>query len=189
MGMQLSFETVLHCVCEAEGVVVIVMGAAGAGKSTIGAALAAELGWSFIDADAFHTADNIAHMRGGTGLTDEDRGPWLTRVRDAIRDPSAQPVVVACSALKRSYREALTDGVHHARFVYLQAHEALLRERLMNRRGHFAGPALAATQLHDLEAPVDDALIVDASLPPDVLVGQIRRALQLGVDRLEGTKS
>jgi len=171
--------------CEAEGVVVIVMGAAGAGKSTVGAALAAALGWPFIDADAFHTADNIARMRAGTGLTDEDRGPWLTRVRDAIRDLSAQPVVVACSALKRSYREALTDGVRHARFVYLQADEALLRERLMNRRGHFAGAALAATQLHDLEAPGDDALIVDASLPPDVLVGQIRRALQLGAERPE----
>ncbi len=175
--------------CEAEGVVVIVMGAAGAGKSTVGAALAAALGWPFIDADAFHTADAIARMRGGTGLTDEDRGPWLTRVRDAIREPSTHPVVVACSALKRSYRDALTDGVPDTHFVYLQAHETLLKERLMSRQGHFAGPALAATQLRDLEPPTDDALIVDASLPPDVIVGQIGRALNLRAERPEGTKS
>jgi gluconokinase len=160
-------------------VVVIIMGAAGAGKSTVGAALAAALGWRFIDADAFHSAANIERMRRGVGLTDEERLPWLTRVRHAMLEATAdgEAAVVACSALKRRYRQILTAGVDHARFVHLQADEELLRERLLTRRGHFAGPALAATQLHDLEAPEDEALMVDAALPPHVLVNEIRRAL------------
>jgi gluconokinase len=162
-------------------VVVIIMGAAGAGKSTVGAALAVALGWSFIDADDFHTPANIERMRAGVGLSDEDRGPWLARVRQAILEHTArrQPVVVACSALKRRYREILTAGVDDPRLVYLQADEMLLKNRLRNRRGHFAGPALATTQLHDLEAPQDEALYVDASLAPLVLVTDIRRALNI----------
>ena len=161
--------------------VIIVIGAAGAGKSTIGAALAAALGWSFIDADDFHTPANIARMRAGVGLSDEDRAPWLVRVRQAILEHTGrhQPVVVACSALKRRYRDILTAGVDDARLVYLQADEVLLENRLRNRRGHFAGPALAATQLHDLEAPQAEALYVDASLAPHVLVAEIRRALSV----------
>jgi gluconokinase len=160
-------------------VIVIVMGAAGAGKSTIGAAFAASLGWVFIDADDFHTAANIERMRRGIGLTDEERLPWLTRVRHALLAAKAngQSAVVACSALKRRYRQLLTAGVEDARFVHLQADEELLKERLRARRGHFAGPGLAATQLHDLEPPEDEALIVDASLPPHVLVSEMRRAL------------
>ncbi|HUE84830.1 MAG TPA: gluconokinase, GntK/IdnK-type [Vicinamibacterales bacterium] len=161
--------------------VVIIIGAAGAGKSTIGAALAAALGWRFLDADDFHAADNIDRMRGGIGLTDEERGPWLARVRQAILDHVAkrQPVVVACSALKRRYRDVLTEGVDDARLVYLRADETLLRDRLEQRRGHFAGAGLATTQLRDLEVPHGEALTVDASRPPDVLVDEIRRALNL----------
>lgn len=155
------------------------MGAAGAGKSTVGAALAASLGWRFIDADDFHPAANIERMRRGVGLTDEERLPWLARVRHAILEKCAdgEAAVVACSALKHRYRQILTAGVDQARFVHLQADADLLTERLMTRHGHFAGPALAATQLHDLETPQDEALIVDASRPPHVLVSEIRRAL------------
>jgi gluconokinase len=162
-------------------VIVIIMGAAGAGKSTIGAALAAALDWPFLDADDFHTAENIARMRQGIGLSDEQRLPWLERVRQAMLDSVArgQPAVVACSALKRSYRQRLTEGIADTRFVHLQADEQLLRARLSTRRGHFAGPALASTQLHDLETPEFEALMVDASLPPQVLVEEIRRALNL----------
>jgi len=162
-------------------VLVIIMGAAVAGKSTIGAALAAALDWPFIDADDFHTGANIERMRQGIGLTDEERLPWLTRVRQAMLDAIAkgQPAVVACSALKRRYRQILTAGVTDARFVHLQADERLLRDRLRSRRGHFAGPALASTQLHDLEMPEFEAVIVDASMPLQVLVGEIRRALKL----------
>ena len=157
------------------------MGAAGAGKSTVGAALAAALGWPFIDADDFHTAVHIERMRDGVGLSDADRGPWLARVRQAMLDHTAKhhSAVVACSALKRRYREVLTAGVDDTRLVYLEADETLLRNRLGERRGHFAGPALAATQLHDLEAPQGEAVILDASSPPHVLVSEIRRALDL----------
>jgi gluconokinase len=162
-------------------VIVIIMGAAGAGKSTIGAALAGALGWPFIDADDFHTTVNIERMRRGVGLTDAEREPWLARVRQAMLDQIAQgqPVVVACSALKRRYRELLTEGVAGVRFVHLQADDALLRQRLATRRGHFAGPALTTTQLRDLETPGCEAVIADASLPPAVLVAEIRRALDL----------
>jgi gluconokinase len=162
-------------------VIVIIMGAAGAGKSTIGAALGADLGWPFIDADDFHTPANVEQMRQGIGLTDDDRGPWLARVRQAMLDRCAmgQPAVVACSALKRSYRQILTEGVTDPRFVHLRADEVLLRNRLSTRRGHFAGPALASTQLHDLETPETEAVIVDAALPPQELVREIRRALNV----------
>jgi gluconokinase len=162
-------------------VIVILMGAAGAGKSTIGAVLAASLGWPFLDADDFHTATNVEQMRRGIGLTDDQRGPWLARVRQAMLDQIAngQSAVVACSALKRRFRQLLTAGVADVRFVHLQADEALLRTRLSTRRGHFAGPALAASQLHDLETPELDAVIVDASLPPGILVSRIRRALDV----------
>jgi gluconokinase len=162
-------------------VIVIIMGAAGAGKSTVGAALAATLDWPFFDADDFHTAANIERMRQGIGLTDEERLPWLGRVRQAMLDSMArgQSAVVACSALKRRYRQILTAGVADPRLVHLQADEQLLRHRLSTRRGHFAGPALASTQLHDLETPAFEAVIVDASLPPQVLVGEIRRALNV----------
>ena len=116
--------------------IVIIMGAAGAGKSTIGAALAADLGWPFIDADDFHTPANIERMRQGIGLTDDDRGPWLVRVRQGMLQQleQGQPSVVACSALKRSYRQILSEGVTDARFVHLRADEALLRNRLSTRR-------------------------------------------------------
>jgi gluconokinase len=167
--------------CEAGGVIVIIMGAAGAGKSTIGAALADALDWPFFDADDFHTEVNIERMRQGIGLTDEERLPWLVRVRQAMLDSVArgQPAVVACSALKRRYRQILTAGIADARFVHLQADEQLLRDRLRTRRGHFAGPALASTQLHDLETPEFEAVMVDASMSPPVLIGEIRRALNL----------
>ena len=157
------------------------MGAAGAGKSTIGAALAAALGWPFIDADDFHTAVDIERMRRGIGLTDDERVPWLARVRQAMLDELAkgQSAVVACSALKRRYREVLTEGVAGARFVHLQADEALLKQRLATRRGHFAGPALATTQLRDLETPECEAVVMDASRAPQVIVAEIRRALDL----------
>ena len=161
----------------------IIMGVAGAGKSTIGAALASALKWTFIDADDYHAAEHIEQMRRGIALTDVERGPWLLRVREAIVDTTArgQPAVVACSALKRRYRDVITRGVQDTRFVYLRAGESLLRHRLATRSGHFAGPALASAQAEALEEPAgDEALILDASCPPQELVDAIRRALRLG---------
>jgi gluconokinase len=181
MSLQMSCANGAGTLCEAWAVVVIIMGAAGAGKSTVGRALAAALDWPFIDADDLHSAADIERMRQGIGLTDQERDPWLARVRQAMLDQIAKAhhAVVACSALKRRYRQILTEGVADARFVHLRADEELLRSRLNTRRGHFAGPALAATQLRDLETPLSEAVIVDAASPPQALVTEIRRALNL----------
>lgn len=156
--------------------IVVVMGLAGAGKSTVGAALARALGWPFIDADDLHPAANIEKMRRGIALTDADRAPWLDRLRARIDTLLAaeQPAVVACSALRRAYRAYLrADAV---RFVYLKADYELLRQRLDTRRHHFMNPALLASQAALLEEP-NDAIVVDAALPIDELVRRVRTAL------------
>src|SRR5690348_2500671 len=135
--------------------IIVVMGPAGAGKTTVGIALANSLGWRFRDADEFHSAENIQRMREGIGLTDAERAPWLAAIRRALEDALThdQRVVLACSALKEEYRRSLTptnDGAS-LRFVYLRADEKLLRERLASRHGHYAGPELLASQLQTLE--------------------------------------
>jgi len=159
--------------------VVIVMGPSGAGKSTIGRALAVTLGWPFIEADKFHSLENIATMRRGDALSDMERGPWLDAVHAAIIDAVERhdSVVVACSALKVQYRTVLRSGLREVLFVYLKADMQLLRERLVTRPDHFAGPALATSQLATLEEPHDGALTVDAADLPDVIVSTIQRAL------------
>lgn len=162
--------------------IIVVMGAAGAGKTTVGIALAKSLGWRFRDADEFHSAANIEKMRRGIGLTDDDRGPWLAAIRHALEDALThdQRVVLACSALKEEYRQSLipaNDGAS-LRFVYLRADEQLLRERLESRHGHYAGPELLASQLQTLEEP-GEALWIDAALPPPDIVARIRDALAL----------
>ena len=162
--------------------IIVLMGPAGAGKTTVGLALAQSLGWRFLDADDFHSPANVAKMRSGVGLTDEDRAPWLAAMHDALERAltSATCVVLACSALKEQYRRALTpEGAgSRIRFVYLHADEAVLRERLAHRTGHYAGPELLASQLETLEEP-SDALWVDASRPPAEIVSRIRDALAL----------
>ena len=158
------------------------MGPAGAGKTTVGVALAQSLGWQFLDADDFHSAENVDRMRRGIGLTDADRAPWLRAMHDALFQAiaSGTNVVLACSALKESYRQALVpeNGGEYVHFVYLHASEAILRERLAHRAGHYAGPELLPSQLQTLEEP-KDALWVDASRPPSAIVADIRRGLQL----------
>jgi gluconokinase len=162
------------------GVIIIIMGAAGAGKTTVGRALATRLGWRFIEADDLHSAANIDKMRHGDGLTREDRLPWLHAVRRQLKaaDQRGESVVVACSALTREYRAILSDGLTNVQFVYLQADPQLLAARLEQRQGHFAGPSLLATQLATLEEPGDTALTLDASASPPALVTAIREALK-----------
>jgi gluconokinase len=157
--------------------VIVVMGAAGAGKTTVGRALADALHWSFVDADDLHTGPNIDKMRRGEPLTDDDRAPWLVAVHAAIgcAVDRQTPAVIACSALRAHHRHLLRDGRAAVRFVYLKAHEDLLRARLTNRVGHFAGPGLVASQLAHLEEP-HEALTVDASAPPEIIVEDIRHA-------------
>ena len=159
--------------------IVIVIGVTGSGKSTVGRALAVTLGWRFHDADDLHSLENVERMRHNLPLTDEQRQPWLLRVRavvdQAVRDGSGE--VIACSALKARYRETIAGGVDAVRFVHLVGDPALLRTRLEHRAGHFAGPALLDSQLEALEPPID-ALTLDVALPVDALVDAIVRDIQ-----------
>ena len=158
--------------------IVIIMGAAGAGKTTVGRALAEALGWRFIDADDLHPPSNIDKIRSGIALTDEDRAPWLARTHDAILRASREraDLVLACSALRRDYRATLADGIADVRWVFLDADAGLLAARLGNRPGHFAGPAIVSSQLETLQRP-RDALTLGAGLPVAALVEAIRTHL------------
>jgi gluconokinase len=161
-------------------VVIVLMGAAGAGKTTVGRALAAELGWRFVEGDDLHPPENIERMRRGEPLADCDRAPWLAalRVTMARAADRREPLVVACSALKARYREALGAGRRGIRFVYLKADRALLQRRLEQRTGHFAVPALLASRLADLEEPDDPgAITIPAADDPEAIVHAIRREL------------
>jgi gluconokinase len=161
--------------------VILLMGIAGAGKTTIGRQLAAALGWPFCDGDAYHSPASIEKLSRGIPLTDEDRGPWLARIHAAIREwvTRRESVVLACSVLKASYRRAVLDGHRdQVRIVYLKADRRLLRQRLAQRTGHFMGEALLASQCDILEEPAD-ALVIDAREPAAVIVAQIRAALNV----------
>ena len=159
--------------------IVIVMGVVGAGKTTVGKLLASELGWQFADADDFHPTSNVEKISHGIALTDEDREPWLDRLRSAILKwiSDGQSTVLACSALKRSYRARL-QAAPGVRFVFLKGSAALIAQRLRERHGHFAGEAILASQLADLQQP-EDAVTVDISGAPQQIVDQIRKALSL----------
>jgi len=163
--------------------VVILMGVAGSGKTTVGQRLAASLGWPFFDADDYHPAANVEKMSRGVSLDDEDRRPWLASLRELIasclgHDGHGGSAVLACSALKESYREALSSGDPRVRFVYLEADPALLSSRLEHRPPHFFMAGLLDSQLATLEEP-RDAVRVDASQTPGDLVAEIRRRLGL----------
>lgn len=160
--------------------VIIVMGVSGTGKSTVGKALADRLGWSFVDADDLHSPENRRKMAAGTPLTDADRQPWLVLLRARIEKTltHGEDVVLAFSALKRVYRERLSVDASRERWVYLHAPAAVIQARLEQRVGHFMPPALLASQLSALEAP-DDALSVDVTPPPDVVVERILDGLGL----------
>jgi gluconokinase len=157
--------------------IVLLMGPSGAGKTTIGEALAAALGWEFLDADALHPPANVAKMARGEPLDDGDRGPWLAAVAQQIAERLARGVeaVVACSALKAAYRRQLLVGPE-VRLVSLTAPRAVLAARLAARRGHFMPPSLLDSQLATLERP-DEALEVDAVPPVPEVVAAIRRGL------------
>lgn len=158
------------------------MGPAGAGKSTVGHALASELGWRFIDADAFHSAANRARLARGEALSDADRAPWLAALHREIASALAreQPTVLACSALRRAYRETLlAEGARRSVcLVYLRVSADELAHRLRSRVGHFAPVELLSSQLATLEEPSSDegALTLDGEQPMEALVRQIRHA-------------
>jgi gluconokinase len=163
------------------GPVLVVMGVSGSGKSTVGRLLASGAGWAFLDADDLHSPDAVARMAAGTALTDADRWPWLARIADwiAARDAAGEPGVVACSSLKRAYRDRLRTASPELRLVYLQASPEQIGDRLMGRTGHFFPHALGRAQFADLEEPGPDErpIIVPFGQTPDQQAEIILQAL------------
>jgi gluconokinase len=159
--------------------IVIVMGVVGAGKTTVGRLLAEQLGGEFADADDFHPAANVEKIRNGIALNDDDRAPWLNSLHAAIAGWIADKhdVVLACSALKSSYRRELEVGPD-VRFVYLKGSASEIAERLRSRHGHFADEKILASQFADLEEP-EGAVTVEISSPPQQIVAEIRERLGL----------
>lgn len=159
--------------------IIVLMGVTGSGKSTVGKLLAQQLGWKFFDRDDFHSPANIEKMRRGMPLNDDDRRPWLEAIRESIRKmvERSENAVIACSALKHSYRQMLRIAGEVV-FVYLKANIDTVRERLRNRTGHFMNPDLIQSQFDTLEES-EQALRVDASLPPGEIVRRIRTQLQV----------
>jgi gluconokinase len=159
--------------------IVIVMGVAGSGKTTVGRGLADRLGLEFSDADDLHDQANIAKMARGEGLSDADRSGWLSRVRSridrALEDGAG--LVLACSALKESYRRQLGAGRGEVSLVYLRVAPELAERRLRARRGHFMPPSLVASQFSNLEAPAG-AIVIDADRPVEAIVSQIAGELE-----------
>ena len=161
----------------------VVMGVSGSGKSTIADRLAARLAWRYEDGDKFHPPANVAKMSAGQPLTDEDRWPWLQAIADEIDRlaASGQRAVVACSALKRSYRDNLVHGRGEVRIVFLNGTQDLIASRLAARKGHFMPPGLLASQFKTLEPPLPDERPISVSIdaPVEAIVDDIVSQLKV----------
>lgn len=164
--------------------IVIVAGVAGSGKTTVGTLLASQMGWRFADADGFHPAANVAKMRAGIPLTDEDRAPWLRAITswmDGI-DARGESGVITCSALKRRYRDQLLSGRPTARMVFLEVSKDVLIQRLSHRLGHFFPEKLLDSQLAAVEplGPDEHVLALPVDGDPAQMVAEI--VTRLGLD-------
>ncbi|PAP77552.1 gluconokinase [Rubrivirga marina] len=159
--------------------VVLLIGVAGSGKTTVGRRLADALGWAFEDADDHHSVAARTKMSRGEGLTDADRAPWLDRLAALIRHrvQEGPPTVLACSALKASYRERLTAGQPRVFVAWLDVPRGVIEARLAGRRGHYAGVGLASSQFAALEPPAD-VLRLDGTEPVDAVVETVRRRVE-----------
>jgi gluconokinase len=167
-------------------VIVIIFGVSGAGKTTVGKLLAREFGWRFIEADDFHPPGNIEKMRSGNPLTDKDRWPWLERLRQQIERSlsTAENAVLACSALKRAYRDRLRVS-NETKFVFLRGDYVLVEKQLRSRHGHFMNAKLLRSQFADLEEPKpdEDVLTIELRRKPQELVEEIEAKLHLARKR------
>src|ERR1700761_4857702 len=159
-------------------VIVIVAGVSGSGKTTVGALLAGRLGWRFADADDFHPAANVAKMRAGIPLTDTDRWPWLRAIAAWMdeRIGQGEDAVLACSALKRSYRDELLDGRPAARMVFLAPDREVLARRLAARHGHFFPEQLLSSQFDALEPPAPDERVLTV-VPADTPAATVEKVI------------
>jgi gluconokinase len=161
--------------------VIVVMGVSGAGKTTVGRALARRLGWPFHEGDDLHPGENVEKMSRDEPLTDEDRRPWLERVRELAAREGANGAaagasaptgaVITCSCLKRAYRDLVRDSPADVRFLYLQVEPEVARERVGGRKGHFFDQDLVASQFEALEPP-RRGVTLDATRPVEELVGE-----------------
>lgn len=161
--------------------IAIVMGVSGVGKTTIGEALARALGWEFLDGDDFHSPANVARMASGVALEDADRWPWLERLNEELRgiERDGRSAVLACSALKESYRRRLTERLSAARIVYLHGSFELIHRRLAERRHRYMPASLLRSQFDTLEPP-REAIAVDVSAAPADCVAAAAAALRSG---------
>ncbi|MEH2308590.1 gluconokinase [Nostoc sp.] len=160
--------------------IIIVMGVSGSGKTTIGKLLADSLGWEFSDADSFHSLENVDKMRRGIPLIEADRMPWLQDLQAAIKHwlQENKNVVLACSALKDSYRQFLVSDSVRTKLVYLKGSYELIQIRLKERSNHYMSEKLLNSQFDTLEEPLD-TISMDVAQPPQIIVQNIRTALRL----------
>lgn len=166
--------------------IIIIMGVAGSGKTTIGKLLAESLGWEFSDADDFHSPSNIQKMQKGIPLTEADRIPWLEDLQTAIKQwlQANKNMILACSALKNSYRDYLVVESDRVRLIYLRGSYELIKQRLQNRQNHYLGVELLESQFAALEEPSDtvySTIYIDISSTPTEIVDKIRHDLNLTV--------
>jgi gluconokinase len=162
--------------------IIVIFGVSGAGKTTVGKMLAEQLGWRFLEADDFHPAANIEKMRSGRPLTDEDRWPWLDCLRKQIEQllSAGENAVLACSALKRAYRDRLRVS-DEVTFVFLRGDHALVEKQLRSRHGHFMNAVLLQSQFDDLQEPQpnENVLTIELGRTPEEIVERIEAKLNL----------
>ncbi|MBB2206578.1 gluconokinase [Gluconacetobacter takamatsuzukensis] len=162
---------------------IVVMGVSGCGKSTVAAFLAGRLDWEFIEGDALHPAANVEKMRQGIPLDDTDREPWLHEIARTIRDwrGADKAGIIACSALRRCYRETIAGGADDVHFVYLRGSSPSIAQRLAARQGHYMPASLLESQFATLEEPGPDepAITIDTGAPADELVTEVLGILHL----------
>ncbi len=166
----------------AQPIVAVMMGVSGSGKTTIAEGVAARLGWDVLEGDEFHPPANVAKMKSGIPLDDADRLPWLQAIAGAIDRKLAEgdSAVVACSALKRSYRGIIIGGRRNVVLIYLRGTHTVIGKRMASRKGHFMPPSLLESQFATLEEPGPDEnpIVVDVAPPPDAIVANVIKAMQ-----------